>query len=425
MLSTIGPGLSVNQQIHYSLSGAAIKRAAATSQRGLQLWQEHRSLRKQRALQKRQSANAQRALTDEGAARLWRSQTSRPHLVSAAAGCLMMAPAMMPLALSVAWTDVAMAESTQAATSVQAIDSDPRALALVTEMSEAIQALTYTGTFVHMHNNNLETMRILHANVDGTEKERMISLNGEAREVFRDHLQVTCIWPGSQSVIVGKSKPRDIIQRVNENLTDAGLYAFALERDDRVAGRSTRVVRVMPKDSFRYGYRFWIDAENGMLLRLVLLNEQEQPLEQLVFTDIAYPDSIPDSELVASMATDSFSWTEAADSPNDGSAALPKRVVFEALPGGYEKVAETFEPMPIDKVPLSHVTLSDGMASVSVYVEHIPRERHNADATGVSSMGAVNAFGHSTEQAFITVVGEVPVDAVQHIAMSVSIVDNN
>ncbi len=38
------------------------------------------------------------------------------------------------------------------------------------------------------------------------EKERLLSLNGEAREVIRDNQNLTCIWPSSRKVVVDFSR---------------------------------------------------------------------------------------------------------------------------------------------------------------------------------------------------------------------------
>ena len=68
------------------------------------------------------------------------------------------------------------------------------------EMSSAMQALDYDGTFVYLHDNKLETMRIIHQVTEGGEKERLVSLTGSPREVLRDDRVVTCIMPDSKSV---------------------------------------------------------------------------------------------------------------------------------------------------------------------------------------------------------------------------------
>ena len=301
---------------------------------------------------------------------------------------------------------------------------------LVRSMSQALKQLNYEGTFVHMSNGNIETMRILHSRDDDGEHERMISLNGEAREVFRNNKTVTCVWPGSKSVLVSKSKPRDLIPQVKQSLLDSEFYSLNMGEPDRVAGRQTHVVHIDPTDDDRYGYRYWIDSESNMLLRMVLLDENDQTLEQMMFTDISYPDTIDPSKLQANITDDTFTWQEPRPGETQaggaayGSNKKPLKVVeFKSLPGGYRKVAETYDAMPMTNSPLSHVTLSDGIASVSVYVEYMPAEHHDAGSSGLSRMGAMNAYGRGLKTAFVTVVGEVPGGVVKTIGESVILSD--
>lgn len=307
---------------------------------------------------------------------------------------------------------------------LMADDSSEQAAELVRSMSTAMQNLNYQGTFVHMINGNVETMRIMHARNDEGELERMISLNGEAREVFRNNKTVTCIWPGSRSVVVSKSKPRDLIPKVNSSLAESAYYQMVMDEPDRVAGRDTHVIHVDPTDNNRYGYRFWIDKDSGMLLRMMLLDENENGLEQLMFTDIEYPETMDPALFKAAETDDTYSWLE--PKPGDAQPAQkPERLVeFTDLPDGYRIIAETYDAMPMGDTPMSHVTLSDGMASISVYVEYMPAEKHDTGSSGVSRMGAINAYGRGLEKAFITVVGEVPVNVVRSVGEAV-VLDNS
>lgn len=297
---------------------------------------------------------------------------------------------------------------------------------LVREMSMALKMLNYEGRFVHVQGGNITSMHIIHSSDANGELERLTALDGEAREVIRNNALVTCIWPGTQSVVVSKSKPRDLLPKLDANLTTGNRYTFMLGKPDRVAGIPTYVVNVIPTDSFRYGYRFWIDQTSKMLLRSKLLKWPDKVVEQVMFTEIEYPDSIAADRFEVYADATQLSWLE----PNRAVAnsALPKaladqidRVGFTELPMGYEEVSETYSPMPSDSSPVSHVMLTDGMASVSVYVEYLPKAEHSLSAVGLSSMGAMNAYGISLENALITAVGEVPAETVRAIAVAVKI----
>jgi sigma-E factor negative regulatory protein RseB len=73
----------------------------------------------------------------------------------------------------------------------------------------------------------------------------------------------------------------------------------------------------------------------------------------------------------------------------------------------------------VDKnLDLLHLVYSDGLASVSVFIEK--DKGVSSHLYGASSMGAVNAFGNLVGEHFVTVVGEVPAKTVQLMAQSTS-----
>lgn len=343
--------------------------------------------------------------------------------------------------------------TTGSATTGSASVTDPSAL--VASMSRALRELNYEGTFVHLQGMHVSSMQILHANDGGSELERMVSLDGEAREVIRDNTLVTCIWPGSQSVVISKSKPRRLLPDVDASLANNASYRITLAGNDRVAGRATQVVEIRSRDSHRYGYRFWVDKETRMLLRSMLL-DGEKSVEQVLFTAIAYPEVIDRSRFEIDDDDERISWFEperaratAGDIPrlatddqavdpgvgarqttfvdrqsgsNGQSAADVDRVRFAVLPAGYTELSESYRTLP-DEPPVSHVMVSDGMASISIYVEHVAQAKQDRRIEGMSSMGAMNAFGLSLPEAFVTVVGEVPGATVQAIAEAVRLIE--
>jgi len=166
---------------------------------------------------------------------------------------------------------------------------------------------------------------------------------------------------------------------------------------------------------------------------MVLLDSDDKSVEQLMFTSINYPDSIDMSIFEAEVAKTGFEVTNmdsskkalagsGGASSGGASVAAGSEPIIEIgdLPGGYQKVSQIYDPMPIGKSPLSHITISDGMASVSVYVEHEGAAQQDS-SKGMSTMGAVNAFAMAVDDAFVTVVGEVPAAVVEAIGYSVQV----
>ncbi|MDE2069635.1 MAG: transcriptional regulator, partial [Gammaproteobacteria bacterium] len=168
-------------------------------------------------------------------------------------------------------------------------------------MNLALRDRNYTGTFVYVHGDHLESMRIFHrADAQGG-IERLVSLTGPPSEVIRDHHSVKCILPDSRMVLVER---RYAAERFPAALPAsvpaarlAAYYDFKDLGDGRIAGYRSKIIGIMPRDQYRYGYRLWLDAHTGMLLRSDLVNSDGHTVERVMFTSLQYHQSIPDKEL--------------------------------------------------------------------------------------------------------------------------------
>lgn len=298
-------------------------------------------------------------------------------------------------------------------------------LALIERMGEAARELSYHGTFIYRQGGQLETVRIIHRGDGdgGGERERLVSLTGIAREVLRDERNVTCIHSGNRSVIVNRvQRKTPLVRRLGALDPDfASHYELALEGEDRVAGRATRVVDIRPRDAFRYGYRLWLDRESGLLLRYELRDPAGETLEEMVYTSLELPAAIPDEMLEPSLSGEGFSWRrqdldERPGGPQARGEAFPWEVSW--LPEGFELTHEEQGGGPMGPGDSLHRVYSDGLGAMSVYIEAPPLHMDPFD--GLSFMGAVHAFGRVVDDHQVTVVGEVPEATVRRVGSSVT-----
>ncbi|NIR32351.1 MAG: hypothetical protein GWN84_24225 [Gammaproteobacteria bacterium] len=293
---------------------------------------------------------------------------------------------------------------------------DPKAW--LEKMVEATQNLNYVGVFVYRDGDRMETMRIVHRTDGDGERERLVSLSGSVREVLRDEERVTCILPDRQSVVVGKSRSRSLLPmralRTADGLTRH--YMLSVREGGRVAGRDTRLVNITPRDEYRYAYRFWVDADNGLLLKSEVHGDATEPLEEIVYTSIETPQRIADAMLEPSVSGQGFTWytTEKAAAPQ---SAGEKRWRITWVPPGFALRQRDRDPVPTSSMPVDHRWYTDGVASLSVFIEPLPQDGEPLE--GASSMGAVNAFGRVVDGHQVTVVGEVPARTVQSVGQSV------
>jgi len=302
------------------------------------------------------------------------------------------------------------------------------ARAAIERMSSAMQQLTYRGTFVYIHGDEVETMRIYHSKLNGAEYERLISLNGEAREIIRNADSVVCIWPGSKSVIVSKAQPRTPFPQFEpEQLRELeGYYRFSTMGYARVAGRKSQVIDITPLDAFRYGYRLWVDAETSLLLRSAMSSNSGRVIEQVMFTDVKYPKRIPLEMFKPSTQGTEHKWmTDAgvATAPMVAETAIPGIGQLD-LPDGFSLVSDTSTPVAGTDFMSRRIMYSDGLASLSVFVADARDESAGGILHGSTSMGAVNAYGVMRDNWHATVVGEVPPETVKMLAESLLLASN-
>ena len=288
-------------------------------------------------------------------------------------------------------------------------------------MSSALRSLNYDGTFVYLHDGKLEAMRVVHQTGSHGNKERLVSLTGSPREVLRDDKAVTCIMADSKSVMVGQSRPAQPFPTVPEDLDNLSRYYQLQEAgDDRIAGHMTRIITITPRDRFRYGYRFWIDTGSHMLLKSDLTGVDGKAIEQVMFTRLKISDSIPAVALQPSLTGDGYNWTR-QDTDSRGMTAAPGRPAWlvKRLPAGFEMTDFQHQRMRKGGPLAEHLVFRDGLATLSVYIEKLNPD--DEAYQGLSSMGAMNAFGAVVDGHQITVVGEVPPATVQMVAAAVTL----
>lgn len=288
------------------------------------------------------------------------------------------------------------------------------------KMHRAAHMLNYEGTFVYGQQDQLSSIRIIHSVSERGERERLISMDGTGREVLRDGDKVTCIYPDSQSVIVEKSRPKpNFPPTFPMQVGDLDkYYQVSLAGKGKVAGEPAQKILIRPRDNLRYGHALWVHEKTGLLLKTNLLNEHNKPVEQFMFTQIIFLDEVPEKALKPDINKDEFTWYKAGSQvqPPEDTEDSPWQVTL--LPPGFKQDMTRVHQIPNNAMPVEHRVYSDGLASVSVFIEKSDDEDKD-DLFGGSHMGAVNAHGRNLNGHHVTVVGEVPHATVKMIGESV------
>ncbi len=305
-----------------------------------------------------------------------------------------------------------------ALTAVAAADENGNVLGWLEKMNKAVRGQNYQGVFVYLHGAQLEAMRILHTVEGGHERERLVSLNGAAREVVRDRDSVTCITPDSRLISVDKRRSHKRFPAVLPvDLADLSrYYQFRVLGRDRVADRFVKVIGIIPRDSFRYGYRLFLDEDTALPLKSDLMDEAGEPVAQIMFTSLEVGGEV---ELLQTTAVEEHQGDDFHTAVTLGPQTYedaPSRWRFGYLPDGFSLRARNHWRDRKAGAPVEHLVLSDGLASVSVYIERSEQGQEGLD--GGSQIGAVNAWGALAGGYQVTAVGEVPEKTVRLVVES-------
>jgi sigma-E factor negative regulatory protein RseB len=298
------------------------------------------------------------------------------------------------------------------------------------KMTQALATRNYDGTFFHLSEGRVETMRIVHRVRGGRVTERLQSLDGSGREFIRNNDELTCYLPDQHTVLV---QPRPDHGPFLGSLPQFGAdvnesYRIESLPPTHVLGRATRVIAVNPKDQFRFGYRLWLDEKTAMPLKTQLCDSRGQVLEQIFFARLEMPENIADSDLAPAVRTEGMRWVRLGPSQDNASPALSAFRASE-LPPGFRLTVAGAQTLGGGIGPASHLVYSDGVATVSVFVEPPRTQAPAGDAApspppeppmqGLARVGSGFAFSTVVQGHQVTAVGEVPAATVEFIAHSV------
>jgi len=303
------------------------------------------------------------------------------------------------------WATVALAETLQ----------ETEALAWLQKIAAAARQLNYSGTFIYQHGDHVESSRITHFVDRSGEYEKLETLDGPKREIFRNEDEIITL-DGEHRVIKRERRTRRnsfpaLLPDQLAHLTEH--YQLRKGELERIAGYDAQALLLEPRDGFRYGHKLWADASTGLLLKARMLDEKGHVVEQSVFTQLVI------GAAVGRPVPGPFAPDQRRDPPSaDSAAPADTGWVVKDQPAGFRKIIEMKRFKAGSQTPVAHLVYSDGLAAVSVFIEPLPATRKVQE--GLTRQGAVNIYTRPLPDQLVTVLGEAPAVTVVQIAKSVS-----
>jgi len=299
--------------------------------------------------------------------------------------------------------------------SALAEDSKLTAKQVLANMMQAMRVLNFEGTVVFLRNSKLESMKYFHAAARGREQERLVALNSPLREVVRNGALVSCRYNDTQTVVFDQRPyEHSFLVNFSRNLDElTPHYDFALSGVEDVAMFPAYVIDIQPKDEFRYARRIWVEKLQFLPLKVAVYDLGGALLEQIVFTEQHVRAALPFSEMKIALTPPLDQSIQSI--PGNAPGALPFTVMNP--PAGFKEVYYVHRTMHNSHLPVDHLLMTDGLASVSVYMEN----KNSEIGTGLRSLGAVNFYSRNLENYQVTVMGEVPPLTVKTIAEGIEL----
>lgn len=326
------------------------------------------------------------------------------------------------------WVQVAtnfVAVQAQSQTSPQAANPAPAAVEAksindwLLRLHEASKRRSYIGTYVVSSGGQMHSAKIWHV-CEGTQQvERVESLTGAPRSTFRHNDKVVTFMPEQK---VARSEKREVTGSFPELVQSADnriaeFYKLKAEGVERIAGLESDVVLLIPKDAMRFGYRVWTEQKKGLVVKLQTLDSDGRVLEQAAFSELQLDAPVKMEKLLQMMGkVDGYRVEESALLKTTASAEGWK--LTTPVPG--------FKPMSCYKRPMAGASaaavidepmqwvFSDGLASVSLFVEPFDRQRHIKESA--MSMGATHTITRQLGSYWLTALGEVPMSTLKQFA---------
>lgn len=300
----------------------------------------------------------------------------------------------------------------QAASEPAAASSEVRAWLL--RIHEAAGKRNFQGTFVVSGGGTVSSARIAHFYEGRHQFERIETLDGQTRHVFRHDDLVHTVWPDNRVAVVEQSQllmsfPA-LLQAGDDRIVDH--YDVRPQGADRVAGHDANVLLVRPKDTLRFGYRLWAEKISGLLLRADVLGDRGDVLETSAFSEVTIGIR-PQPETVLRPMKRLDGYRIVRPVLTQTKLEIEGWALRETAPG-FRLVSCVRRPIEgagaeadADGPPVLQAIYADGLSYVSIFIEPYNPQRHTRQM--MASVGATQTLMRRQGDWWVTAVGDVPI----------------
>lgn len=293
---------------------------------------------------------------------------------------------------------------------------------VIDRLQSAAQRLSFSGTFVHQQGPVLQTSRILQLRDPQRSVVKVQALEGSRHEIIRTGQETRVYMPEHQMVKLDRTDlVRSAFPAIFVGSSEGILRNYELVRGGsiRMADLEADEYVLKPKHDHRWPVRFWVDQQSGLVLKCQRLDLDGHAIEQAAFTELRFDPRVRASALRPSFQS-AKDWT-VHDASMSRLLPMPTLKYKPEVVKGFELIGVYQQPATGAEGGLPFAVrryvLSDGIATLSVFVQ--PRQANGTVAERVYRRGALSMISREVQQAWVTVMGEVPPETLRQFAQSI------
>ena len=287
---------------------------------------------------------------------------------------------------------------------------------IIEKCQKASQELNYKGIYMSQSGQELKSVEITHALHGNEQFTRINLLDGNADEVLSHGKNVVIYHRHDNNIVVQKREQQHLFPAIfpGDISEIKKYYLLSFGMSERVAGRMTQRVNLIPKDSFRYAYNFWLDKETLLPLKMIISNIEKEVLEQSAFNKIQF-NTVTDLDWFTPTLDSSKKYL--IDESITKEINLNRFWIANSIPPGFKEVNFMVSKMSGINLVRNHSVYSDGLSYISLFVQ--PVRKGQKPKVGDLSFNATNISARYYKGYQIMAVGSVPIKAVRSLIDSV------
>lgn len=292
-------------------------------------------------------------------------------------------------------------------------------LAYLNAMTNAHRQLNYEQLYIVQQGENVQSLRFRHANYQGKEYAQLLRLDNTREEIILRNNMVSYFGEFQPFSLSNNKIIDELPSVIYANFNQLVGYYFVDAGRTRVADKLARIIRIVPRDEFRYQYVLWIDEETHLLLRSDLLDRDRNVLEQF--------------KVIQSSVNEQFLYiVEPIESLILPTLIQPKmqqqshKLTWQPnwLPNGFKVVSAGQQHLSeiIFNGPVESQLYSDGLFTFTVY---------NIENKGIIfneqfwRQGKLSIYTQTVGDRDLVVVGEIPLVSARHLVQEIHLLQNN